>query len=53
MTREVIRHFISKPEDCKSAEHKSVDCEKIKGVADGRKYLNTDKLCFNCTGTKH
>ena len=33
--------------NCKSAEHKSVDCEKIEGVADRRKYLSTSKLCFN------
>lgn len=55
------RSFQTKQEDwkpkpcvyCKSSEHKSVDCEKIKGVADRRKYLSTNKLCFNCTGTKH
>ena len=39
--------------DCKSVEHRSVDCEKIKGVVDRRKYLCTNKLCYNCTGTKH
>ena len=55
------RTFQAKQEDwepkpcvyCKSAEHKSVDYEKIKGVADRRKYLSTSKLCYNCTGTKH
>ncbi len=55
------RSFQTKQEDwkpkpcvyCKSSEHKSVDCEKIKGVADRRKYLSANKLCFNCTGTKH
>ena len=38
---------------CKSGEHKSVDCDKIKGVAERRKYLSDNKLCFNCTGTRH
>ena len=38
---------------CKSGEHKSVDCDKIKEVADRRKYLSNKKLCFNCTRTKH
>ena len=55
------RAFQAKQEDwklktcvyCKSSEHRSVDCEKIKGVADRRKYLCTNKLCYNCTGTKH
>lgn len=45
-----------KPKPCvyyKSAEHKSVDCEKVKGVADRRKFLSTNRLCFNCTGSKH
>ena len=36
---------------CKSKEHKSVDCDKIKEVADKRRYLSHNKLCFNCTGT--
>ena len=36
---------------CKSEEHKSVDCDKIKGVADRIGYLSDNKLCFNCTGT--
>ena len=38
---------------CKSGEHKSVDCDKIKEVADMRTYLSDNKSCFNCTGTKH
>ena len=38
---------------CKSGEHKTVDCDKIKEVADRRKYLSDKKLCFNCTGTKY
>ena len=38
---------------CKSGEHKSADCDKIKKVADRRKYLSDNKLCFNCIGTKH
>ena len=33
--------------------YKSVDCEKITEVADTRKYLSDNKLCFNCTRTKH
>ena len=36
---------------CKSEEYKSVDCDKIKGVADRIRYLSDNKLCFNCTGT--
>ena len=55
------RAFQAKQEDwklktcvyCKSSEHRSVDCEKIKGVADRRKHLCTNKLCYSCTGTKH
>ena len=55
------REFQAKQEDwklktcvyCKSSEHRSVDCEKIKGVVDRRKYLCTNKLCYNYTGTKH
>ena len=38
---------------CKSEEHKSVDCDKIKVVADRRRYLSDNKLCFNCTGARH
>ena len=38
---------------CKSEEHKSVDCDKIKVVADRRRYLSDHKLCFNCTGARH
>ena len=38
---------------CKSEEHKSVDCDKIKVVADRRRYLSDNKLCFNCTGAGH
>ena len=38
---------------CKSGEHKSFDCDKIKGVSERRKYLSDNKLCFNCTGTRH
>ena len=38
---------------CKSVEHKSVNCDKIKDVADRKRYLSDNKLCFSCTGTKH
>ena len=38
---------------CKSEENKSVDCDKIEGVVDKRRYLSENKLCFNCTGTRH
>ena len=38
---------------CKSGDHKSVNCDKIKEVADRRKYLSDNKLCFNCTEIKH
>ena len=38
---------------CKSEEHKSVDCDKIEGVVDKKRYLSDNKLCFNCTGTRH
>ena len=38
---------------CKSEEHKSVDCDKIKVVADRRRYLSDNKLCFTCTGARH
>ena len=30
----------------KSEEHKSVDCDNIKGVADRRRYLSNNKLCL-------
>ena len=30
---------------CKSEEHKSVDYDKTKRVADRRKYLSDNKLC--------
>ena len=52
MTNKEIRNpspvFIINPD-----EHKSVGCDKIKEVADRRKYLSDNKLCLNCTGTKH
>ena len=32
---------------CKSTEHKSVDCDKINGGADRRRYLSDKKVCFN------
>ena len=38
---------------CDSQEHKSAECDKIKGVAERKKHLSTKKLCFNCTGSKH
>ena len=38
---------------CKSTEHKSVDCDKIKGGADRRRYLLDRKMCFDRTGTRH
>ena len=38
---------------CKSGEHKSFDCDKIKGVSERMNYLSDNKLCFNCTGTRH
>ena len=38
---------------CESSGHKSVDCEKIVGVAQRKKHLSEKRLCFNCTGTKH
>ena len=31
---------------CKSEEHKSVDRDNIKGVADRRRYLSNNKLCL-------
>ena len=34
-------------------EHRSVDCERIKGVVDRRRYLSTNKSCYNCTRKKH
>ena len=53
------RVFHSRQEDwkprpcvyCESSGHKSVDCDKIVGVAQRRRYEK--RLCFNCTGTKH
>ena len=38
---------------CESREHKSVDCGKVVGVAVRKKYLSENRLCFNCTGTRH
>ena len=38
---------------CNSGDHKSVDCDKIKGVADRKSYLRGNKLCYNCTGNRH
>ena len=38
---------------CESSGHKSVDCDKIVGVAQRKKHLSEKRLCFNCTGTKH
>eukprot|EP00794_Sanderia_malayensis_P007573 gene7573-biopygen6100 len=38
---------------CENTEHKSVDCDNIKTVAERKKCLSLKKLCFNCTGSKH
>ena len=38
---------------CESSEHKSVNCDKIVGVAVRKKHLSEKKLCFNCTGSRH
>lgn len=38
---------------CKSEEHKSVDCDKIKVIADRRRYLSDNKMCLTCTGARH
>lgn len=38
---------------CDSLEHKSAECDQIKGVAERKIHLSTKKLCFNCTGSKH
>ena len=38
---------------CGSSGHKSVDCDRMVSVAEGKKHLSEKKLCFNCTGTKH
>lgn len=34
---------------CGSAEHKSVDCNKVVSVAERKKHLSEKRLCFNCT----
>ena len=38
---------------CSSEEHKSQDCSVILAVADRKKLLSENKLCFNCTGSQH
>ena len=48
--QEGVRHRICVY--CKSEEHKSVDCDKTKGVADRRRYVSDKKLSFSCTGTR-
>lgn len=49
------RFFNSRQEDwkhrpcvyCGSAEHKSVDCNKVVSVAERKKHLSEKRLCFN------
>ena len=61
MTREVIGHFrqnkrIGSPSPVFTVNRQNTNhliVRRLKGVADRRKYLSTNKLCFNCTGTKH
>ena len=38
---------------CSSEEHKSQDCSVILAVADRKKLLSENKLCFNCTSSQH
>ena len=38
---------------CETSGYKSVECDKIVGVAQRRRHLSEKRLCFNCTGTKH
>ena len=38
---------------CNGSNHKSIECEKVKGVQDRKKTLSEKKLCFNCTGKEH
>ena len=38
---------------CKDTSHKSVDCKEVVTVADRRKFLGENQLCFNCTGSRH
>lgn len=38
---------------CDSANHPSVDCDKVTTLQERRRELNRRQLCFNCTGANH
>ena len=38
---------------CNSSEHKATDCETVSSVEERKKILATERLCFNCAGSKH
>ena len=38
---------------CESANHLSVDCDKVTALQERRRELNRKQLCFNCTGANH
>ena len=38
---------------CKSEQHYSSDCKKVKFIAERREFLKNNRLCFNCTGKNH
>ena len=38
---------------CNLTNHRSNECEKVKGMQERKKTLSEKKLCFNCTGSQH
>ena len=38
---------------CSVNNHKSNECEKVKGIQERKKTLSEKKLCFNCTGKEN
>ena len=38
---------------CTSSSQKSSNCQTVKTVTERKRYLSQNKLCFNCTGTRH
>ena len=38
---------------CNLNNHRSTECEKVKGIQERKKTLSEKKLCFNCTGSQH
>ena len=38
---------------CQAEDHSSRDCTRLASVDDRKRHLAQNKLCFNCTGSKH